>query len=555
MLKTKILLPVILLIALFLRVYKLDTVPIELFGDEIDVGLQAYSILKTGNDYYGYSLPLMFQSFNEYRLPVFIYSAVPFVASFGLNEWGVRLPSVFWGMLGIIAVFLLTRRLINIRVALIVSLFLAFTPWHIHFSRQGGIESLVIFTVLCFALWTFLKGLEQFNWLIVAAFLFGVSFYTYAIAALFVPLFGLVLILLYFKKIISLGFKKIFILAVIFGLVLLPFITLTIQGKTTARSSRISILNDRQLNDDIVYRRKVENKPDSRFWHNKLWTFSSEITQNYFEILSPKFLFFEGDPNLTHSTARGVLYFSFVIALIFGVVSLSKGKLSIPLILSWLILAPLPAAITLEGGHHASRAVLILLPLIIISGMGIDYLFDRRKSKLFGGILVIFLILTVFNIAFYLHRYYNDWRVDSWRFWHLGYKEAITYIKSQDSNYSKIYFNNSYEPALPRFLFYYKYDPADFQKKFIIDKPKDNIALGYNGFIYDNKYYFGSFSENDKYAALDKLLQRGEIYMVSALDEASLADWRINPPGTIKVLKTVVNPYNVPIFYVVTKRD
>ena len=40
----------ITLLGAFFRLYKLDKFPPALFGDEVDVGYQAYSILKTGKD-------------------------------------------------------------------------------------------------------------------------------------------------------------------------------------------------------------------------------------------------------------------------------------------------------------------------------------------------------------------------------------------------------------------------------------------------------------------------------------------------------------------------
>src|SRR3989344_1593065 len=179
-----------ILLAIFIRVYQLDKTPVELFGDEIDVGLQAYSLLTTGKDYFGNTLPLMFQSFTENRLPIFIYSAVPFVAVFGLNEWGVRLTGVFWGILGIFGIYLLSKKLFNQKIALISALILAITPWHIQYSRQGGIEAEAMLTVLTFAVWTFLKGLERFKYLIISVILFGLCFYLYATSALFIFLFG-----------------------------------------------------------------------------------------------------------------------------------------------------------------------------------------------------------------------------------------------------------------------------------------------------------------------------------------------------------------------------
>ena len=38
----------ILIVASVLRLWGLNKVPVSLFGDEVDVGYQAYSILKTG---------------------------------------------------------------------------------------------------------------------------------------------------------------------------------------------------------------------------------------------------------------------------------------------------------------------------------------------------------------------------------------------------------------------------------------------------------------------------------------------------------------------------
>ena len=58
--KNKKILIVILLLASFLRFWKINEVPVSLFGDELDVGYQAYSILKTGKDYSGNSWPMHF---------------------------------------------------------------------------------------------------------------------------------------------------------------------------------------------------------------------------------------------------------------------------------------------------------------------------------------------------------------------------------------------------------------------------------------------------------------------------------------------------------------
>src|SRR4030043_1754667 len=101
--KILVLLAVVVL-ASFLRLWKLDRVPVSLFGDELEVGYQAYSILKTGRDYSGNFMPIHFQSLAEWRTPLYLYSAVPAVAVFGITPWGVRLPAAIFGILGVLAI-------------------------------------------------------------------------------------------------------------------------------------------------------------------------------------------------------------------------------------------------------------------------------------------------------------------------------------------------------------------------------------------------------------------------------------------------------------------
>src|SRR3989338_2374980 len=96
---------VILLVASLLRLWKLDQVPVSLFGDELDVGYQAYSILKTGKDYYGNPWPMHFHSLAEWRTPLYLYSAVPTVAVFGISPLGVRLPPPTFGVFALFFFF------------------------------------------------------------------------------------------------------------------------------------------------------------------------------------------------------------------------------------------------------------------------------------------------------------------------------------------------------------------------------------------------------------------------------------------------------------------
>ena len=111
LLNPKFLLVVILVVASFLRLYKLTIDPPSLFGDELDLGYQAYSILKTGRDYSGNFMPIHFHSLAEWRTPLYLYSAVPTVAIWGITPLGVRLPAALFGILSILAFYLLIKEI------------------------------------------------------------------------------------------------------------------------------------------------------------------------------------------------------------------------------------------------------------------------------------------------------------------------------------------------------------------------------------------------------------------------------------------------------------
>lgn len=556
MIKKFPLLFVVLLLALFLRIYQLDKIPPELFGDEIDAGYQAYSILHTGKDYYGNSWPIMFHSFTEYRLPLFIYSMVPTVAMLGLNEWGVRLTGLFWGMSGIIGLFLLSKEMFNQKIGLLAAFLLAISPWHLQFSRQSGIETLMLLTVLTLAFWAYLKGWQNFRMLILSVILFSLTVYIYATGSVFLVLFGLFLLISDRRKIKSLGFHKIIILTVVGSVILLPYINLYRTGKSGERFSSISIAADDTLVDSINQRRTEENSPNAALFHNKLMTYFYEGSGNYLSSLSFDFLFFKGDSNLRHSVGgNGELYLFEILLIFSGILWVIKNPSSFTrYLIIWLLVAPIPSSLTRDGGNHASRLIIMLLPLIILAATGLEYIWIERRRFLCQILLIIILFLSIVNISFYFHRYYVEWPKDSWRFWQIGYKESFNYIKSVEGNYSRIYFNNTYEPSLSRFLFWYQYDPKVFQNRFIDDKPQKNIVNGFDGFQIGSKYFFGSLANKDTYQGLDNLLKPGELYFVSAREEAGLgADWRKNPPPTFKVLKTVINPFDQPIFYIVTR--
>src|SRR4030043_2030959 len=120
----------ILVLAFFLRFYKLGEVPISLDWDENSNAYNAYSILKTGRDEYGNFLPLTNRSFDDYKPPLYMYLNVPSVAIFGLTPFAARLPSAIFGFLTVPLVYLLAKKLFEKQnIAILAAFFLAFSLW------------------------------------------------------------------------------------------------------------------------------------------------------------------------------------------------------------------------------------------------------------------------------------------------------------------------------------------------------------------------------------------------------------------------------------------
>src|SRR3989344_4753279 len=104
----------ILLLAAALRFIQLGKNPPGLYWDEVSLGYNAYSILKTGKDEHGEFLPLArFKAFGDYKPPGYIYATVPSIALFGLNEFAVRFPSALAGVFMVWLTYLLIKELFS----------------------------------------------------------------------------------------------------------------------------------------------------------------------------------------------------------------------------------------------------------------------------------------------------------------------------------------------------------------------------------------------------------------------------------------------------------
>ena len=443
--KKIILFSLIIALASFLRFWHLSSQPPGLTWDEAAIGYNAFSILKTGKDEFGVRFPLIFKSFGDYKPGLYVYLTVPSVAVFGLSEFAVRFPSALFGTVAVLTTGLLIELLTgNLTIGLLTSLALAISPWAIHFSR-GAWESNVFVSFTIIGVYFFYQAIKKNSSLLPTLFFFTASLFLYQSAKLYSPLIVLLLIILNWRDIKPKISATIFILfLVIWGGFYLNAFTST-SGN---RIARLSILG---------YKPKPS---EESIFHSQTDLTVRLIASRYLYHLSPEFLFYSPpEPSPRENIYRmGMLYLFDFIWLISGLVYLvrlkdSKFKI---LVISLLILGPLPAALTLSE-FSPVRSLLLVFPLSILIGFGIYNLYKFNRF-VFVVSFMVYLYTVALGLDLYL-RHSHDFYAKGFNY---GYKQAVELIAK--FRLDKAYFTDVYGQPYIYYLFYSKYDPATYQK-------------------------------------------------------------------------------------------
>lgn len=431
-------LAVILVLAGFFRFWQLSSVPPGLYPDEAINGNNALEALDTGNFKWFYPE-------NNGREGLYINIVAFSLKAFGNEPWTIRLISAIFGFLTIFGLFLLAKELFGARPALFASFFLAVSFWHVMFSRIG-FRAIMAPCFLVWSLYLLFKVLNQTKkisnfqfsvsnqnpnskaqtkknrilniryWILsaLAGLLFGLGFHTY-IAYRIMPFLLIFPFLILWKtkqkKLVAIFLTAAFLAALPLGLYYLSH-----PQDFLGRTSQVSIFSS----------------------ESPLKTLSLNIVK------TAGMFFVIGDYNWRHNLAGspqlwwpiGIL---FLFGLIFGIKNLTQNskfktqnynaKLKIIFFLTWIILALAPVVVSNEGIPHALRAILVIPPIMIFAGLGLetiilktDYRFQkyinsfpqfqkkllRIKKELILFLFLIFLAVTANCFSRYFFTWAND---------------------------------------------------------------------------------------------------------------------------------------------------
>jgi len=488
-------LTLLLSLGFWLRTHDLSNTPPALYWDEMDVGYQAYSILKTGKDYFGNYPLLTIHSFADFRAPMLIYATIPFVALFDLSALSVRMPAAVMGTVIILLMYLLSMELFKDRkIALVVAALSAFAPWGVQYSRIA-FESTLMLAFFLGGLICFFKGLQKSKWFVAAAIFFSLDLFTYNTSKLFLPLILLSLGAIYFRKLVP--NKNLLIGITIFGLSFITSLYGTIFLNGGQRFAEISILTDPQTSAHVDFLRNqskvsYDDKTEpgehpralDKLIYNKLTLQLDTVSQNYLSVFSSNFLFIRGDPNLRHSTSVfGEFYriesLTILLGLAFILFKLKEGAISTGtkksaehfgtksafFLLVWIAISPLAAVITREGGNHATRLFFLFPVLTITSALGFKYLWSILPGKINWGVISLVTLIWVFSILSFTNFYFGAYNLESARAFQYGFNEAATQALKNKNSYEYVIIDDKRDSALMNYLFLSKYNPAEFQSQ------------------------------------------------------------------------------------------
>lgn len=515
---------IIIVIAIILRFYQLGQNPPSLTWDEVAWGYNAYSLGIDSRDEFGRFLPLDYlESFGDFKPPMYAYLDILPVKIFGLNEFAVRFPSAFFGVLTVLLTYFLTRRIFpNVKqfsifpalpagrnfqfsIAEITAVILAFSPWHINLSRAAFEANVATFFIVA-GIWAFLAGIQEKKWLLVISIIsFIFSIYTFNTARVVVPLL-IILFGIFFKKEL-LESKKQTLVAIVVGIVLmLPIFQFLLTPQARLRFKEVNIFSD----INIIHRTNQEIANDNNSWwskiiHNRRFAYSVEYLRHYFDHFNPSFLFIRGDGNPKFSTQDvGQIYLWDLPFFVIGILLLFKKKERywwiIPL---WLLLGIVPAA-TARETPHALRIETTLPTFQIITAVGAFFIFRKISNlSILSNLryLIFFLLFSffIFNFLYYLHGYYKHYPREYSSEWQYGYKEAINYIKSVKNDYDKIYFTDVLGRPYVYFLFYTKYDPNKFRNNSHVERDVFGFVTvnSFDKYIFNKKFISQGINKNN----------------------------------------------------------
>jgi 4-amino-4-deoxy-L-arabinose transferase-like glycosyltransferase len=383
----------------------IGTAPIYLHHDEVFFALNAQSIATTARDVNGRLLPLYFQGVVEryWYHPVDIYAMAASVKVFGLSEASLRLPSVLVGVLDVVLMYFISRRIFACDALSITAAgLMALTPAHFIHSRLAMDYIYTVPFLLGWLLCLFAyRDTNRPVQLFLGTLCLGVGFYSYIASVVMMPLYLVMTLLVLIHD-----RRRIGAFGVAMGGFILPLLPLVgwlrLYPQTFADATS-------KYTPDLAGRGVLHAVRESLHFFN----ITDRVTL-YWTFFNPAYLFITGGGNVTNST-RFIGVFALTTALLIAVGFLSLLRHPRPpvglLILFGFLTAPIAALGMLEP--YAIDRELGVIPFgVLLAAFGLVELWVTGHRSL-RFVAVVALVCVPLHFTLFYRDYFTDYRVRS----------------------------------------------------------------------------------------------------------------------------------------------
>jgi 4-amino-4-deoxy-L-arabinose transferase-like glycosyltransferase len=431
----------IVLGALFLRTYKLNTLPPGVYPDEAVNGIDAIAANATHHWQFFYEN-------NNGREGLFMNLIALGFSLFGISVITLKMWSVFFGTLTVLGMILLGEELLKSRRAGLIAGFLTATSfWAINFSRIS-FRAIMLPFVLVFTVFFLIRGIQKKKIIdyILAGVFFGLGLHTY-IAFRIAPLILVVLLAAFVisrKRFLATHWKEILAFVAAAVIVALPILLDFYHNPIhfSGRSSEVSVFNP--------------NVNQGHLAATLGKTFGLSLAQ---------FNFF-GDQNWRHNLPGwpeifptiGIFFLAGIIYFIWEFFYLlwrriragerSERFILVALLLSWFFVMILPEAISAEGLPHALRSIGTMPVALLLAAFSIEAVFKwvekAKYVKYKEAVWTLMIVLIAGSGIWTVRMYFVDWggSSDVHRAFDEKYMNMSSYINSLPASVPKYVVDN-----------------------------------------------------------------------------------------------------------------
>ena len=441
-----------IVLAAVLRLPALGTAPPPLNQDEASRGYDAWCIWETGADRHGDRWPLFLKSFGpgDYTAALTTYLTVPFVAIFGPTTAAIRLPDALFGVATVALIFFWLRRQFDATTASLAALILAMDPWHIALSRTAHESGFTPFFLLLALASLHFAGLlpnvravspatdkstrTSIAWATVAGLSLAAHTWAYPATRLFTPLFLIALCAIYFRC-----YRRRFrnpvtrrpilaaAVALFIGAAPLWYTALTHPHRLASRARATLLIHEGRSTAEIA----------------------NDFLSNYASAFDPRYGYLQSDemsgasiPNVgLHLPALAPLW---LIGLV-QVIGRARKNLLSRLLLAWLFLHPIPAAVCGDWNPHPLRSVAGLGLFPIIAAIGGRWLLDRlapHPRRLRWAVGALASLTLAANVAHFTDAYYRRFTPAAAGGYQSGLVQAMEFVAEQGKDAETILVTN-----------------------------------------------------------------------------------------------------------------